>query len=53
MAVKETAKQMLNPSTRNFSIKGMRYLARDIVNWPKLLSNWAKHIKLGRGAGLG
>jgi hypothetical protein len=36
MAIKETAKNMLNPSEANYGIKGMRFLAEDIINWSKL-----------------
>jgi len=38
-ALLETAKGMLNPPTRNFGIKGLRQLADDILNWPKLLDS--------------
>ncbi|MDH7478110.1 MAG: DUF4872 domain-containing protein [Candidatus Bathyarchaeota archaeon] len=36
MAMKETAKNMLNHPEANCGIKGMRFLAEDIINWPKL-----------------
>jgi hypothetical protein len=40
----ETAKDMLKPPTRNFGIKGIKQLADDILNWPKLLDS--KQLKL-------
>jgi len=43
-AILETAKDMLNPPTRNFGIKGIRRLADDILNWPKILD--PKQLKL-------
>jgi len=43
-ALSETAKDMLNPPTRNFGIKGIRQLADDIPNWPKLLDS--KQLRL-------
>jgi len=43
-AVLETSKDMLNPPTRNFGIKGIRQLADDILNWPKVLD--PKQLKL-------
>ena len=43
-AIKETAMQMLNPSDENFSIKGMRKLAEEIVDLFKLFSK--KQLKL-------
>jgi hypothetical protein len=43
-ALLETAKEMLNPPTRNLGIKGIRRLADDILNWPKLLDS--KQLKL-------
>jgi len=38
-ALMETSEEMLNPPTRNFGIKGIRQLAADILNWPKLLDS--------------
>jgi len=35
--ITETAKNMLEPPTKIFGIKGMRYLAEDITNWPNIL----------------
>jgi len=35
--IKETAINMLEPSTKIFGLKGMRYLADDITNWPSIL----------------
>jgi len=35
--VVETAKSMLEPPTKIFGIRGMRYLADDITNWPNTL----------------
>jgi len=43
-ALMETSKNMLNPPVRNFGIKGIRQLAADILNWPKLLD--PKQLKL-------
>jgi hypothetical protein len=43
-ALLETAKNMLNPPTRNFGIKGIRQLADNILDWPKLLDS--KQLKL-------
>jgi hypothetical protein len=43
-ALKETSRAMLNPPTRNFGIKGIRRLADDILNWPRLLDS--KQLKL-------
>jgi hypothetical protein len=43
-ALSETSEDMLNPPTRNFGVKGIRQLADDVLNWPKLLD--AKQLKL-------
>jgi hypothetical protein len=43
-ALTETSRDMLNPPTRNFGVRGIRQLAEDILNWPKSLD--AKQLKL-------
>lgn len=43
-ALLETSKDMLNPPTRNFGIKGIRQLADDILNWPESLDS--KQLRL-------
>jgi hypothetical protein len=43
-ALGETSKDMLHPPTKNRGIKGIRQLADDILNWPKILD--PKQLKL-------
>jgi hypothetical protein len=43
-AIAETSKGMLDPPTRNLGVKGIRRLADDILNWPRLLDS--KQLKL-------
>jgi len=43
-ALLQTAKDMLNPPSKKFGIKGIKQLADDILNWPKLLDS--KQLRL-------
>jgi hypothetical protein len=43
-ALEETSRSMLSPPTRNFGVKGIRQLADDILNWPRLLDS--KQLRL-------
>lgn len=45
-ALLETSQNMLNPPTRNFGIKGIRQLADDILNWPKVLDSKQPRLTL-------
>lgn len=43
-AILKTAKDMLSPPNRDFGVKGIRQLADDLLEWPKLLDS--KQLKL-------